>query len=635
MDEIIKTDAAERSADETIEKTHAPELSAPADAAETVAPSPENTANEAPDAPQNSPSATRPMQNKAEIIARLEAIAADGGRAERAELDGLKQAYYRLHQKEAAEERAAYIEAHGSDEGFLPSPDAEEQTFKDSLSKVRELRAAAAAEEEALKQRNLERKLQIIEEVKAMTESAEKADKSYEAFKALQAEWKTLSPVPAERATELWKTYQAIADQFYDLLSLCHELRDYDYRKNLETKTRLCEQAEQLAGESDVVSAFHALQKLHQEFRETGPVAKEHREEIWNRFKEASTLVNKAHQAHFERLKAEEEQNLERKTALCEQAEAIAAATPENSAGWEQGTQAVIALQAEWKTIGFTPKKVNTQIFERFRSACDAFFTAKSEHFRATRESLAQNLAAKTALAEKADEIIAAAEAFAAQNEWESAAARIIDLQRKWKQIGTVPRKVSTALWERFNGTCNRFFELKSAAGPSRRQEEEANFDTKRGIIERLEALAAEMGDDALQKVRELQKAWNETGHVPFRKKDKLYEAYRSVCDKIYDALHESAGRRSVENFKRRVAETAGNDLQREYQRMVQALEQKRAEIKTYETNLSFFSGKSKAAASLVGDIEKKISRLREDAEQIAEKVKAAAAALREEKKAE
>lgn len=617
MDEIIKTEATEIPAEETVSQT----IGTPDD-------QPQETARaEQPD--------THALQSKADVIARLEAIALAGGRAERAEIDGLKQAYYRLHQKAAAEERAAYVNEHGSEEGFMPSPDAEEEAFRTGMAKVRELRAAAAAEEEALKQRNLERKLQIIEEIKTMTESAEKADKSYDAFKALQTEWKELTPVPAERATELWKTYQAIADQFYDLLSLCHELRDYDYRKNLETKTRLCEAAERLTAESDVVSAFHSLQKLHQEFRETGPVAKEHREEIWNRFKEASTLVNKAHQAHFERLKAEEEENLARKTVLCEQAEALAAATPENSAGWEESTKAIIDLQSQWKTIGFTPKKVNTQIFERFRAACDTFFNAKSEHFRSTRESLAQNLAAKTALAEKADEIIAAAESFTTQNEWESAAAKVIDLQRKWKQIGTVPRKVSTALWERFNGTCNRFFEIKNAAGPSRRQEEEANLEKKRDIIGRLETLAAEMGEDALQKVRALQKEWNETGHVPFRKKDKIYDTYRSVCDKIYDALHESAGRRSVENFKRRVAETAGNDLQREYQRMVQALEQKRAEIKTYETNLSFFSGKSKAAASLVGDIEKKIARLHEDAEQIAEKVKAAAAALREEKKAE
>ncbi|MCI6104747.1 MAG: DUF349 domain-containing protein [Bacteroidales bacterium] len=494
------------------------------------------------------------------------------------------------------------------------------------MGRLREIRAKVLEEQEKERQAALERKEAIIEQIKAMAATPEDADKNYDAFKALQAEWKEIKNVPAEKATELWKNYQLYVEQFYDQLRLNHEFRAYDFKKNLEIKTRLCESAEKLAELSDPVSAFHQLQQLHQEYRETGPVAKELREDLWKRFKDASTVINKRHQEHFEALKSREEENLALKTALCEKVEAIDTAALKTFADWDAKSQEVIAMQQEWKTIGFTPKKMNTKIFDRFRTACDAFFTAKTAYFKATRETLSANYAAKIALCEKA-------EALAESTDWNATTNKFVALQKEWKTIGPISHKQSEAVWKRFNNACNAFFEKKNAATAGVRQEEESNLAKKNEIIAALEQMAAEPEKAVMADVKALQAQWNETGHVPFRKKERIYKRYREACDRIYGALHSHAGRRNLENFRKGVADKGGNELQRELNRLTGALEAKKQEVKNYETNLTFLNAKSKGANALVDDINRKLERLKEDAAMLQEKIKAVREKMADENK--
>ena len=561
------------------------------------------------------------------VIERLKEIVAEGQDVDRNEIELLKQTYYKLHNASILATREAFLANGGKVEEFMPAPDPEEENFKAQMVRIREMRAQAIEELEKEKQAGLERKLAIIERIKEMSATPDEADKNYDEFKNLQTEWKEIKQVPAERATELWKNYQLYVEQFYDQLRLNHEFRAYDFKKNLEIKTALCEAAEKLAEVEDPVSAFHQLQKLHQEFRETGPVAKELREEIWKRFKDASTVVNKRHQDHFEELKNREEENLVKKTALCEKIEEINTQfeTLKNAADWEGKTKEVIALQAEWKTIGFTPKKMNAKIFERFRSACDAFFTAKTNYYKATRETLQANLAQKNALCEQA-------EALKDSKDWNNVTNKFVELQKEWKKVGPVPHKISETIWKRFNDACNYFFEQKNAATAGQREAEEANMAKKNEIIAALEALLTNPGENVQQQVRDLQAQWNETGHVPFRKKEKMYKRYHEACDKVYKELHLSAGRRNLESFRKNVAEKGGNELTRERARLNNALEAKKQEIKNYETNLSFFSMKSKGANALVGEVSKKIERLKEDLKLIEEKIKAVNEKIKAEK---
>lgn len=554
---------------------------------------------------------------KQEVIDRLRALVQEADKAERSELDALKVAYYRIHNAEAAEAREAFINAGGAPEDYRPEPDTLEEEFKAQLGLIKEMRAKAAQEAEQQKQANLARKMEILQKMKEMAATPEEADKNYDSFKALQAEWKEIKLVPAEKATELWKNYQLHVEQFYDQLRLNHEFRAYDFKKNLEIKTRLCEAAEKLADVADPVSAFHQLQKLHQEFRETGPVAKELREEIWTRFKNASTVVNKRHQTHFEELKSREEDNLVRKTALCEKVEAIDPAALKTYADWDGMTRTVLEIQTEWKTIGFTPKKMNAKIFERFRTACDSFFQRKTEFFKSVRESLSANLAAKTALCEQA-------EALKDSTDWAATTNKLVALQKEWKSVGPVAHKVSDSIWKRFNEACNYFFEKKNEATSGQRKEEEENFQKKLDVLQRLEKLLEEEAAEGVQQVvRDLQAEWNAIGFVPFRKKDKLHKQYREVLDRVYKELHISAGRRNLENFRKNVADKAENELTRERNRLLAAYDAKKSEIQNYETNLSFFSSKSKSGNSLVEEIERKVERLKEDLSLLAEKVNA------------
>ena len=608
---------------------------------ETVVNETAETASSEPQAPADAPVAEENAENtettapaaadpttKGEVVDRLKEIVYNGGNVERTELERLKMLYYRFHNAEAAAAREKFIEEGGNPEDFIPSADSEEENFKAQLSLIREMRSKAAEEAEKAKQANLKRKQEIIERIKALSATPEDADKGYNEVKELQAEWKEIKLVPAENATELWKNYQLYTEQFYDQLRLNHEMRAYDFKKNLEIKTHLCEAAEKLADVDDVVSAFHQLQKLHQEYRETGPVAKELRDEVWKRFKDASTVVNKRHQDHFEALKAQEEENLVKKTALCEKVEALNFDELKTYAQWEDMTKQILAVQAEWKTIGFTPRKVNAEIFDRFRKACDRFFQSKTAYFKASREKLSANLAAKNALIEKA-------EALKESTDWAATTKKLVELQKEWKTVGPVAHKVSDAVWKRFNDACNYFFDRKSEANAGQRKEEVANLELKKQLIAELEALAENGGDNTLQSVRDLQARWNEIGHVPYSKKEKMYRRYRELCDKIYDALHETAGRRRMDNFRRTVADKGGSELTRERSRLQNAMEAKKQEIQTYETNLGFFRTSSKKGNSLVADIEKKVARLKEELEELAQKIKAVNVQIKAEKEAQ
>lgn len=565
------------------------------------------------------------LTTKPEVIARLKQIATNKEAVARQELEQLKHTYYQIHSEEVKAAREAFIASGGEAEAFQPEADATEVEFKAQMNLIKEQRAQEAAKIEAEKQENLQRKLALIEKVKVYSESPETADKHYNDIKEVQTAWKSIQTVPAENATELWKTYHLYMEKFYDQLHLHHEARLYDFKKNLEAKTRLIEAAERLTEQKDVVSAFHQLQALHMEFRETGPVEKEKREEIWNRFKEASTIINKRHQAHFEELKAQEEENLTKKTALCEQMEGLNLTEAKTFKDWEELTEKVLAWQAEWKTIGFTPKKMNNAIFERFRTSCDAFFQKKAAFFKAQRESSAENLAAKRALAEEA-------EALKESTDWVATANKFIVLQKKWKEVGHTAHKEAEALWKRFHEAANFFFEKKAEATGQVRAEEEANLEKKKSIIAKLEALLHEENDNLREAVRTLQEEWNEVGHVPFKKKDALFKQYRAVCDTIFDELHINARRRSVENFRKKLDDKGGNELSRERQRLQNAYDGKAEEIKNYEANLSFFSAKSKAGNSMLEDIQRKIDRLKDELTEIGEKLQVAREKERETK---
>lgn len=618
MDEIKNTAEVEEQKVVTPESTSAENTTEEATQTATSTESTETTtAAEKPAEPKT----------KAEVIEVLKQIVYNGGNVERTELDHLKMLYYRFHNADVASAREKFIEEGGKAEDFMPAPDMDEENFKAQLSLIREMRNKAAEALEAEKQHNLKRKQEIIERIKELAATPEDADKGYNEVKELQTEWKELKTVPAENATELWKNYQLYTEQFYDQLRLNHEMRAYDFKKNLEIKTHLCEAAEKLADVEDPISAFHQLQKLHQEYRETGPVAKELRDEIWKRFKDASTVINKRHQDHFEAIKAKEEENLAKKTELCQQVEALEFDGLKTYAQWEEMTKQVLAIQAEWKTVGFTPRKVNAEIFERFRMACDRFFQAKTAYFKANREKLNANLTAKNALIEKA-------EALKDSTDWGATTNKFVELQKEWKAIGPVAHKVSDAIWKRFNDACNYFFEQKNAANAGQRKEEEANLELKKGVIAELEKLVENAGDDLLKSVRELQARWNEIGHVPYSKKEKMYRRYRELCDKIYDTLHETAGRRRMDNFRKNVADKGGSELTRERSRLQNALENKKQEIQNYETNLTFFRSSSKKGNSLVADIEKKVERLKEDLNEIAEKIKAVNEQIKAEKEA-
>ena len=558
-------------------------------------------------------------ETKADVLRRLQDIAHSDETPQKEEVEYLKSSFYKLHVAEREASLKAYLDAGGDPEHYQYAPDPEEESFKAEMGIIKEKRAKIFKEQEAEKLENLNKKLEIIDRIKAMVTTPDEANKNYKEFKALQEQWREIKNVPAEKANELWRNYQLYVEQFYDMLRLNSEAREYDFKKNLELKTQLCEAAEKLADEEDVISAFHQLQKLHQEYREIGPVAKEQREEIWNRFKAASSVINKRHQAHFEGVRAKEEDNLARKTVLCEKVEAIAAEENKGSGDWEKHTKQIIDIQTEWKTIGFAPKNMNVKIFERFRAACDDFFGRKAAYFKGLKETFKENADKKRALIEKA-------KALQDSTDWKSTGDKLIALQKEWKTIGMVPKKLGDQLWAEFLGACNTFFEARNAAGAGTRGEERENLEKKLAIVEQLKAVAQETGDDLADKVQKLVEEYNAVGHVPFKEKDKLYKEYHAVLDKLYQDLNISVAKRKLNTFKqnlKQVAERGENALDNERTRLFRQYENLKSEIQTYENNLGFLNASSKKGNCLIDEMNRKVQKLKDDMNLVREKIKA------------
>lgn len=553
------------------------------------------------------------LATKQEVIDRLKAIAEGEEPISRLEVEALKSNFYRIHKQETEEAYKSFIENGGNPEEYLPAANVDEPLFKEQMAVIKEKRTAQFQEQERQKEENYQKKLDIIEKVKAILANPDEVNRSYNDFKALQQEWNEIKNVPAEKATDLWKTYQVYVEQFYDTLKLNNEFRAYDFKKNLELKTALCESAEKLAQETDVISAFRKLQQLHQEFREIGPVATELREEIWTRFKDASTVVNKRHQDHFEKRKEEEQNNLDQKTALCEAVEAIDLDSITSFNDWNAKTEEITAMQAKWKTIGYAPQKMNVKIFERFRAACDKFFQAKTEYYKSVKEGLNNNLQLKKELCEKA-------EALADSTDWKATADALVELQKQWKAIGTVPKKYSDSLWERFRAACDKFFDAKKEANSTQHNEQADNLEKKRAIVERLAAInPEEVEGDLRALLRSAQEEWNAIGHVPFKEKDVVYKALREQMDRLYGALSASAAQRRINRFKNEVNDTDGKVRER----LVRQFDILKNEIKTYENNLGFLTLSSKSGNGLVDELNRKVEKLKADLVEIKAKIAA------------
>lgn len=558
-------------------------------------------------------------KSKEEILRRATEIVAENETPDKEEIDNLKTTFYKLHIAERDAEQKAYLENGGDPEAYQVSPDPIEEAFKAQMGVIKDRRAKLFLEQEQEKQENLQKKTEIIEKIKAMATSPDEANKSYQAFKDLQQQWKEIKAVPADKANELWRNYQLYVEQFYDLLKLNNEAREYDFKKNLELKEKLCENAEHLADEKDIISAFHQLQELHQEYREIGPVSKELREQIWARFKAASTVINKRHQQHFEEMRANEEENLAKKTALCEKVETIVAAENKGAADWEKRTKEIIDIQAEWKTIGFAPQKMNVKIFERFRTACDVFFSRKADFFKAMKEKYAQN-------AEKKKELVEKARQLSESTDWKSTADKLIALQKEWKTIGMVPRKLGDKLWNDFITACNHFFEARNAAHAGTRGEERENLSKKKAVIAKLKEMMGTTPDNAAETIKQLIEEYNAIGHVPFNEKDKVYAHFHDTVDKLYKELNISVASQKLDDFKsnlKNLAKKGADVVDNERGKLMRRYEALKSEIQTYENNLGFLTAKSKKGNSLVDEMNRKVERLKDDMELVRQKIKA------------
>ena len=557
---------------------------------------------------------------KEEILNKLAELVNNAAEIARADVETLKQAYYKIRRNEVEEEKAAFLENGGEEKDFVASEDETENKIKDLLSTYKEKRAALLAEEERIKNENYTLKLQLIDKLKALTESSDDFNKLYNDFKEIQQKWKEIKLVPAEYVNDLWKNYQIYSEKFYDLIKINNQFREYDFKKNLEMKTALCETVERLQNEPDVVSAFHQLQKLHQQWREIGPVAKELRDELWARFKTASTAINKRHQEHFEKLKAKEQENLEAKTAICEEIEAIDFSQLKSFKDWENKNKEVIALQEKWKTIGFAPKKHNVKIFERFRAACDAYFNKKSEFYKSLKEGMEKNLELKKALCEKA-------EALKDSTDWKETTEQLIALQKEWKKVGSVARKHSDSIWKRFITACDYFFEQKNKNVVSQKSVEQQNLAAKKEIIEKIKALDENLPhNEAVATLKEYMASWNQIGFVPFKDKDKVYKAYHEAVDQQFDRLKVDMNERKMQSFRNNVnslAEGADNKgrLYSERERLMRTYERMKNELQTYENNIGFLSVSSKGGGGLVKEMERKIEKLKEEMKLIIQKI--------------
>lgn len=554
--------------------------------------------------------------NKEQLLSALNKILTDNQLSANREVQQIKQRFYALKSAETDAELKAFVEAGNPVDAFAAMPDPLEAEFKEGLASFKERRSEFLAAEEERKTHNLELKNKIIEQIRSISEDMDNINLHFPKFKQLQLDFKQITDIPESAVSETWKSFQTVVEQFYDRFMMNKELRDLDFKKNLEIKRELIEEAKKLAEMQDVVAASRALQDLHAKWRETGPVAKELRDIIWDEFKSASTVINKRHQDYFESRKEAEKANELAKTALCEKIEAIDIENVPGFAKWDELTNQVLELQAEWKKLGFASKKANNLLFARFRKSCDEFFAKKAESYKRNKEELAENLRRKTELCEKAEALKESADI-------KDGIAKVAELQAEWKKIGAVPRKYNESIWNRFREACNYFFDERKKQNASVRKAENYNFEIKTAIIAELRKVDLEGSrDEAVRQVRELQTKWQQTGFVPFKKKDKLQEEYKEVVDGIYSKLDIRHSRERMSRFEDKVSRMAGDDsLGRERDKLVRALEGRKAELKTYENNMGFFNVKSSQGNAMLKEMEKKMDRLKRDIEEIKEKI--------------
>ncbi len=578
---------------------------------------PENTAEEIVINTTNAESTTEETVastnklSKEEILEKLATLVETTTEATRNEVEALKQAFYKIHRNEIDELKKAFLENGGEETDFVAPEDETENRLKELLTSYKEKRAAILAEEERIKAANYAQKLQLIDQLKALIESQEDFNKLYNDFKEIQQKWKEIKNVPQEHVSELWKNYQIYCEKFYDLIKINNQFRDYDFKKNLELKTALCETVEKLQTETDVISAFHQLQKLHQQWREIGPVAKELREDLWTRFKVASTVINKRHQEHFETLKSKEQDNLEAKTRICEQIESIDFSALKSFKDWEEKNKEIISLQEKWKTIGFAPKKSNVKIFERFRAACDAYFIRKSEFYKNIKEEMEKNLALKKALCEKA-------EALKDSTDWKNTSETLIALQKEWKTIGTVARKHSDTIWKRFITACDYFFEQKNKNMSSQKTVEQTNLAAKIALIEKIKAIDESNHNEAISILKGYMAEWNTIGHVPFKEKDKIYKEYHEAIDNQFDRFRVDQSDRKMQAFRNNLNELGNGEkgkgkLFNEREKLMRMYERMKNELQTYENNIGFLSISSKGGGGLIKEMERKIEKIKDE----------------------
>ena len=558
--------------------------------------------------------------SREEIVARVKELVDQPVESVKDEIDSLKQNYYKLRKNEVEEARRKFEEETGDTSGFTPEPDEYEEALKGLLNVFKEKKAKLLEQQEKVKEENLLRKKSILEEIKKIIEDSDNINKHYNDFQQLQQAFKEITDVPASAVNELWKNYQLYVEHFYDLLKINKELRDYDFKKNLDLKLAICESAEALAKKDDVVAAFKSLQTLHDEWRAIGPVAKELREDLWNRFKAASTVINKAHQQHFEILKADEQKNEAAKIAICEEIESIDMTALKSFSAWDEKTKDIIALQERWKGIGFASRKVNNALFERFRKTCDEFFKQKAEYFKRVKDEMSLNLEKKKALCEKA-------EALKDSTDWKNTTDQMIAIQKEWKTIGPVAKKYSDAVWTRFIAACDYFFEQKNKQTASVRQVEQENLLLKKAVIEKLTALDEAMAPtEAVALVKTLMAEWNQIGHVPFKEKDKIYKSYQAALDKHFKRLNMNETKNRLNSFTSAVQQMASSDqaqnkLYRERERLMRSYEHVKAELQTYENNMGFLNISSKSGGGMLKEMERKMQKLKDEMQLIAQKI--------------
>ena len=558
---------------------------------------------------------------KPELLDRLKQIVSEPKRYVRSEVDILKQAYYKIRRADIEAKKKEFLETGGEEKDFVVPEDEAEAEMKSLIAEYKDKRASLTAEEERQKETNLVLKQHLIERLKVLTESQDDFNKRYNEFRDIQRKWKEIRIIPQEYSKELWRNYQLYNERFYDIVKINNQFRDYDFKKNLEMKTALCETVERLSSdESDVISAFHQLQKLHQQWREIGPVAKDFRESIWERFKEASTVINKNHQAHFEGLKEQEEKNLEEKLAICEEIEAIDVEALKTMKDWEKKTTDVMSLQSKWRTIGFATKKQNVKIFERFRAACDNYFNKKSEFYKSIKQDMDKNLELKKALVEKV-------ESMKESTDWKETTKAFVEIQSEWKKIGPVARKHSEAIWKQFIAACDYFFEQKNKEVSSQKSEENENLEAKKALIEKINTIDESLADEeSLALLRGYISEWNNIGFVPFREKDKIYKSFRDATDKQFDRLKVNDRDRRVQQFRSNLTEIAGgskNKLYNERDKHMRIYERMKSELQTYENNIGFFNISSKGGDGLLKEMDRKIARLKEEMEIMVKKIEA------------